>query len=500
MSHSRHRTGFTLIELLVVIAIIAILIALLLPAVQQAREAARRVQCKNNLKQFGLALHNYHDVFGTFPPGMRFRKFDEPVGGAFFSLLPYIEQANIQTTIDTSLEWFNTPAALCRLPLPLFVCPSDPAPNPAFYPAIAAANFPAGGTFAISSYGINLGANDAICHSPGGGAPPVTPQSGVFANQSKTRIASIIDGTSNTFALLEAAGGFRLCNGVGCTTPLPTGETSTMSWLIGGYSIELYYAGGFRYPGIYVSTVEPINKTPVTDSRGMLFNGAYLDCRSSQNGGPHWATHACSFHTGGAQFLLCDGSVRLISQNISMVTYRALVHDPGQRGRRRVLKWMLCSRPIGALAGGEKDAVIGCRAVCPQIAGWAIVVALYLAAQPPTLTPSETQRLARQFRFEKLPIPPCAGIRDRTARAVHPSLRHIASNVSFVGAAVAVADIDGDGLPNDLVSVDPRADQIAIAPAPGTGERYAQIHIESGGAALRSIEHGGDGHVDRRFR
>lgn len=325
MSRRIPRHAFTLIELLVVIAIIAILIAMLLPAVQQAREAARRAQCKNNLKQFGLALHNYHDVHNTFPPGMRFRNREvEPVGGAFFSLLPYIEQASIQTTIDTSLEWFNTPAALCRQPLPLFVCPSDPATNPTFMPVIAAANFPSGGTYANSSYGINLGLNDAICHGPGVGAPPVTPQSGVFANQSRTRIAMITDGTSSTLAICETASGFPICNGVGCTTPLPSGERSNISWLIGGYAIEMYYSAGFRYSGIYVSTVEPINKTPVTDSRGMVFNGAYLDCRSSQNGGPHWATNARSFHTGGAHFLLCDGSARLISQNINMGTYRAL--------------------------------------------------------------------------------------------------------------------------------------------------------------------------------
>lgn len=132
------------------------------------------------------------------------------------------------------------------------------------------------------------------------------------------------------------------------------------------------------------------------------------------------------------------------------------------------------------LAAAEGDVVNRCRALCPQIAGWTIVAALYLAAQPPTLTNSEIERLARQFRFEKLPIPSVTGIRDRTARPVHPSLRHIASNVSFVGAAVALADIDGDGLPNDLVSVDPRVDQIAVAPVPGTGDRYEPFVLNAG--------------------
>lgn len=318
------RRGFTLIELLVVIAIIAILIALLLPAVQQAREAARRTQCKNNLKQFGLALHNYHDPFNTFPPGMRFRREYEPMGGMFYSILPYIEQTAIQGNVNPSLEWYMTPPAMVQAKLDLFVCPSDPAINPAFYPVIAAAGFPSGGSYANTSYAMCLGFNDAICHSPGGGAPPVTRETGVFANQSKTSIAMITDGTSNTFALCEASGGFPLCNGVGCTTPLSSGERSTISWLIGGYAIEMYYAAGFRYSGVYVSTVERINKTPVTDSRGMVFGGAYMDCRSSQNGGPHWATHARSQHVGGAHFLMCDGSVRFLSENINQGNYRAL--------------------------------------------------------------------------------------------------------------------------------------------------------------------------------
>ena len=99
----RRRSAFTLIELLVVIAIIAILIALLLPAVQQAREAARRTQCKNNLKQLGLALHNYHDVFNTLPYGVRNSAAGDNWGSSFFlSLLPYVEQANAYSRVNMS--------------------------------------------------------------------------------------------------------------------------------------------------------------------------------------------------------------------------------------------------------------------------------------------------------------------------------------------------------------------------------------------------------------
>lgn len=319
------RTGFTLIELLVVIAIIAVLIALLLPAVQQAREAARRVQCKNNLKQFGIALHNYHDVHSTFPPGMRFvaGSPSDALGCLNYSLLPHLDQAALQEQINPTIPWYLVSPSLAQQKLPVFVCPSDTATNPAIYPLIGALGLPCGDTFANSSYGISVGMQDSICFGPGLGARQVTPKTGVFGNHSKTRISDIVDGTSNTFMICEAASGLPMCNGVGCTTPTP-GTLSTHSWLIGGASLETLYVLGLRYSGIYVSTVEPPNKDPVTDSRYWLSGNAYLDCRASWEGGPHWSSSARSLHTGGIHVLQCDGSVRFLSEDISMTTYRAL--------------------------------------------------------------------------------------------------------------------------------------------------------------------------------
>src|SRR3954447_16314587 len=147
---ANRRRAFTLIELLVVIAIIAVLIALLLPAVQAAREAARRTQCVNNLKQLGLAMHNYHDTQGSFPigrTGIRRPTGDptlaagypnDPTGGNFnrktwaFRILPYIEQASLANAINFSVSW-NTPAwvntTAIRTSVAGFHCPSDPGTN-----------------------------------------------------------------------------------------------------------------------------------------------------------------------------------------------------------------------------------------------------------------------------------------------------------------------------------------------------------------------------------
>lgn len=321
------RQAFTLVELLVVIAIIAILVALLLPAVQQAREAARRIQCSNNLRQLGLALHNYHDANSVFPPGMRFMAGTDPMnamGCLNVSVLPYLERAQLQNLIDPNLPWFMVSPSIARQSLPNFICPSDSAPNPATYPTVASLALPVGATFGSSSYGISIGSQDSNCFSAsttGLPAPPVTSRSGVFANHSRTRFRDITDGTSSTFAICEAASGFPMCSGIGCTIADPSLQ-STHSWLVGGTSVETLFSLGFRYSGFYVSTVERLNKGPVTDSRAMVSNGAIHDCRASSQGGPHWGTNARSIHTGGGQFLLCDGSVRFISESIDLLVYR----------------------------------------------------------------------------------------------------------------------------------------------------------------------------------
>ncbi len=248
----RSDRGFTLIELLVVIAIIAILIALLLPAVQQAREAARRTQCKNNLKNLGLAFHNYHDTFNIFPQGYTFAPPDHSTRSALTLILPYIEQGNLYQSIDASTPMFNGPAgynaailaqnvAAAATPLNIFMCPSCPA-NPTddyLYPAGA---FPGGWPTTNctwrggrTDYGGTTGVrgafgNLAYNNNQGGDREGALVMAGIGGSTSRMR--DFTDGTSNTFLLGERTGGTSLYykRQINSALPAVLGATNGGSW------------------------------------------------------------------------------------------------------------------------------------------------------------------------------------------------------------------------------------------------------------------------------
>lgn len=296
MTRFGRRKAFTLIELLVVIAIIAILIALLLPAVQQAREAARRTQCKNNLKQIGLALHNYHDVYNLFPPGSvpatdgTANFVNQASWGWSTFILPQIDAANVFDALgvnELSLREVTGANAtslgnLNRLfpALSFYQCPSDTT-GPNLQAGMRRADFNGTNESGITNnwrpptmnYIGVVGYRDV--NRPLG--PGSVPQRGMFYNASRLRFRDVTDGTSNTIAIGER----EMRCGAG-------------SW-IGNRAPR---GGGTRGADYTFGRVTVLINDPVNTGSTRCTDGF-----SSQ-------------HTGGAQFLLADGSVRFISENI----------------------------------------------------------------------------------------------------------------------------------------------------------------------------------------
>lgn len=306
----RARRGFTLIELLVVIAIIAILIALLLPAVQQAREAARRTQCRNHLKQIGLALYNYHDTFNQFPPGAFWSLPTASCGGAthqkgsiLLHLLPYIDQAPLFnqwdfTRCDTDTATFPSSTTQLRTTqIAPYLCPSETSPPKN------------GSTWAVHNY--------AACFGPGrtGGATgnpacpcdatpfdqfalPNTGSNGVpgmFTRAYRTsNIRDNTDGSSNTIYFGEVR--------PNCSNHHNAG-----------------WANSNNGNGL-TATLIPINYNSCDTSAATGASPA--DCAKRCN----WVTELAykSQHVGGAHLMMGDGTVRFFSENISMQVYSSL--------------------------------------------------------------------------------------------------------------------------------------------------------------------------------
>ncbi len=341
--------GFTLIELLVVIAIIAVLIALLIPAVQQAREAARRTQCKNNLKQFGIAMHNYHDAFNTFPPGCIVMPLEHPTSANALTLtawgwgalvLPYMDQAPLFNSLNVGNSTLaqnlvtTTGLQLLTNSYPSHRCPSDSGPQVNLFDSSYADASENPVTVAIYTRQLTTNGTDRIATStsnyvmvscssvsitPPFYSPSSGPATGVGFNCSKIGIRDITDGTSNTLMIGERAFKFNNLN-VGAANLFGYSPSISTNHRSAGHALLGIPLDGFNH---------------TTTNR------------------EHQSRAFSSNHVGGVQFLLCDGGVRFLSEDIDYnpITAASLAPFPMNGAWVDSTLERLCSRNDGQVVG-----------------------------------------------------------------------------------------------------------------------------------------------------
>lgn len=318
------RRGFTLIELLVVIAIIAILISLLLPAVQQARESARSMQCKNNLKQIGLAMHNYETTHRTLPPSGSF-----PVGGATSNswsalarILPYLEQETLFRGIDFGTA-YSTQMNITARRVATFMCPSEPNDVGRLNASGVLVHWP-----------LNYGANIStwMLRDPATG----TGGNGVFVPTAAIRFRDVTDGMSNTLALAEVKAYMSQLSGGGNpnnATAAPPSSPAAVIALGGTFKQGVPGSAGGHSEWVdgkvheigFTTVFTPNTRIPYT-SGGADYDVDFISASESNTANQFTfaAVTSRSHHTGIVNALLLDGSVRTISGNINLTLWRNL--------------------------------------------------------------------------------------------------------------------------------------------------------------------------------
>ncbi len=321
MTSVRRTQAFTLVELLVVITIIGILVGLLLPAVQSAREAARRMSCSNNLRQMGIALHNYHDSYRRLPPGGQYGHNASVDSWSIQArILPQLEQGNLQRLIDWS-QPYGLQGRVSKTRVPTYICASEPKdllrsapkphdPNFGYYPLNYAANF--GEWFVLNPNNNHTG-------------------SGVFAPNSRRNFGSITDGTSNTLAFAEVKAFTPYFRDGGTPSaanePTPSSPEQVVAW--GGNfkssTGHTEWVDSRVHQSGFTTAFTP-NTAVHFEKDGQLYDVDFTSSREGKSSSAltYAVVTARSHHIGGVNAGLCDGSVHFLPSNIDIRVWRAL--------------------------------------------------------------------------------------------------------------------------------------------------------------------------------
>ncbi len=312
LSRRTSRVGFTLIELLVVIAIIAILIGLLLPAVQKVREAASRMRCQNNLKQWGLAMHNYHDTNGKFPYFTQVTPVRQ--NWAPF-VMPFIEQGNLVKGYDINQHWYaavNLPTT--QQPLNIFYCPSD---RPGAMWTDQSGYVSARGNYLVNYGNLTFGGAAMVGNGRGvfGCSGASNPAGNVFTPYQAT-LVGITDGTSNTLLMSEVIVA-KSDNNQGGGGNWPSGDFRGHIWH------DATSSSPSHCPNIFMTLYPPNSSVPDNALCGTIANtDPLMPCTNGDTTQRH--NTARSRHSGGVNALLCDGSLRFYTNATTQTTWRAM--------------------------------------------------------------------------------------------------------------------------------------------------------------------------------